>query len=253
MSYNTSKYERVKELTYDRLNIIYRPPNKNDDAHHLIINRASPKLSVDISTRPIGINVWMQGDGIQTLNDRPTQGKYPVKWTLPGELDDERIASIIYTTLNRTLDIYGDVKNNSDFQRRILKGLERILAHRGKMDERGEIPKEFFESASDNWLKRGLKHTRPEDGQERQTSGVNNWMLDIQTSIFFANAGDQRDRLKKEDFEKIFFDVAQNKILIKDAEREMRKQNQLQVHLDIKAGLKICFEKGILKRKNLGL
>ena len=248
----------MEEGEEERFSVLYRGPRKDDERHHLLINRSSPKLEMDISTSPQGLSVWMQGGGVETNNGRPTGGKYPVKWTLPGEVRDERTLEIISKVLEnihsstRTYDGRADKSVNSDIIERVRAGMMKILPHRGLMDEKKEIPAEFWELAPDSWLKRGLKGVRRDDTSERKSTGAANWMLDVQTSIFFANVRDPRDRIDDAAFEQIMTMVINDKLSMTDADRELRAKNQLQVHIDVKTGVHSCFEEGLLPEKIWG-
>lgn len=237
---------------FDRFDVVYRKNMyENKLQHQLFINRKKPFFEMIISTNPEGIHAQTTGMGVQTLNGKQTMGKYPVRWTIPGEVTDERISKIITKDIISVMESQGEYinkvtlpnveKHNKDIMHRVNSGLKILLQNRGKIDIRNEMPNNFIQNCPDEWIKRGQKG-----------SGLSNWMQDLHTSMFFTQIKDQRDRMTDNDFEKIFKNVAKNTLSIDNANREIYAKNQLQLYIDVKNGVDIGTKKGFIKEKIWG-
>ena len=251
-NHGQNKNESSNLGKFDRFDIVYRKNMyKNKLQHQLFINRKKPFFEMIISSSTEGIHAQTTGMGVQTLNGSQTMGKYPVQWTIPGEVTDERIAKIITKNIISVMESQGEFinraplsnieKHNRDIVHRVNSGLKILLPNRGKIDVRNEMPKNFIQNCPDEWIKRGQKG-----------SGLSNWMQDLHTSMFFTQIKDPRDRMTDNDFEKIFKGVAKNTLSIDQADREIYAKNQLQLYIDVKNGVDIGTKKGFIKEKIWG-
>ena len=254
-----------KKGPVDRLKIGYNAPKNGEDTHLLRIHREMPKFEMNITTTSVGINVSTMGIGVKTNADKDSRGRYPVVWTLPGEVNDERIKKIIGSTLEKYLSedtkemnnvaenkTYGDKYINSDAVRRLEEGLTVLLPFRGRMDEKKEIPQEFIDSCTDHQLKIGIKGKRISDISSHPKSGASNWSRAIVSDVFFKNMSDARSRIEDKDFRAIVLGIMEDRIPAKIGKRQIYAKHQLRTYIDVDTSVRLCIEKKIFKEKLWG-
>lgn len=257
--------KNLKRGPVDRLKIGYNAPKNGEDTHLLRIHREMPKFEMNITTTSLGINVSTMGVGVKTNSDKESRGRYPVVWTLPGEVNDERIKKIISSTLEEYLSEankekdnvaenknYGDGYINNDAIKRLEAGLTVLLPFRGKMDEKREIPQEFIDSCTDYQLKIGIKGKRINDISSHPKSGASNWSRAIVSDLFFKNMQDTDSRIEDKDFRVIVLGIMEDRIPAKIGERQINAKSQLRKYIDVDTSVRLCIEKNIFKEKLWG-
>ena len=154
------------------LGLIIKDENKSDN-----ICRIQPTVG--------GISIYLFGPNTRGYgNGAVTKGRYPIKCTIPGEVSNEYMPTVITEYLRICIPCTEEYvcKMYDQFSDEI----NHVILARGKMDSRGELPSEFCDTCPEVWLYFGRKVAwAPPTRKSTPHSAVSAWHEDIYTKVFY--------------------------------------------------------------------